>query len=104
MSIQRVEVYCIDSEIFKTSAYHARYSYTHTEQVSLRRVSHSEHVMHFDRSLSVILICRFHIILQMRNAHPNTSWSLPPVSVGSFPVATQRIHNAVVAEFGDSMP
>jgi hypothetical protein len=55
-------------------------------------------------SLSSIIICRFHLDLQRRNAHPNTNTSpdLPTISIGSFHAATQRIHDAVMAEFGDS--
>ncbi|KAF8572533.1 hypothetical protein K439DRAFT_1625716, partial [Ramaria rubella] len=51
--------------------------------------------------LSVILICRFHLELQQRNDHPNgsnTSHSLP---LGSFHAVKERIHRAVVDEFGD---
>ncbi|KAF8579746.1 hypothetical protein K439DRAFT_1620293 [Ramaria rubella] len=51
--------------------------------------------------LSIIIICRFHLDLQQRNNHPNgsnTSHSLP---LGSFQAVTERIHRAVVDEFGD---
>ncbi|KAF8574550.1 hypothetical protein K439DRAFT_1624232 [Ramaria rubella] len=51
--------------------------------------------------LSVILICRFHLDLQQRNDHPNgsnTSHSLP---LDSFHAVKERIHRAVVDEFGD---
>ena len=53
--------------------------------------------------MSTILICRFHLDLQRRNDHPNTktTWSLPPVSIGSFHVATRKMHDAVMAEFGN---
>ncbi|KAF8579753.1 hypothetical protein K439DRAFT_1620294 [Ramaria rubella] len=52
-------------------------------------------------SLSIIIICRFHLALQQRNDHPNgsnTSHSLP---LGSFHAVKERIHRAVVNEFGD---
>ncbi|KAF8576834.1 hypothetical protein K439DRAFT_1622558 [Ramaria rubella] len=55
----------------------------------------------FQNSLSVIIICHFHLDLQQRNDHPNgknTSHSLP---LGSFHAVTERIHRAVVDEFGD---
>ncbi|KAF8585187.1 hypothetical protein K439DRAFT_1616140 [Ramaria rubella] len=51
--------------------------------------------------LSTIIICHFHLDLQQRNNHPNgsnTSHSLP---LGSFHAVTERIHRAVVDEFGD---
>ena len=55
-------------------------------------------------SISTIIICRFHLNLQ-RNAHPdsNTSQGLPTISLGSFRAASQRIHDAVMAEFGGSL-
>ncbi|KAF8579778.1 hypothetical protein K439DRAFT_1620311 [Ramaria rubella] len=49
----------------------------------------------------IIIICRFHLDLQQRNDHPNgsnTSHSLP---LGSFHAVKERIHRAVVDEFGD---
>ncbi|KAF8579765.1 hypothetical protein K439DRAFT_1620303 [Ramaria rubella] len=55
----------------------------------------------FQNSLAIILICRFHLDLQQRNDHPNgsnTSHSLP---LGSFHAVKERIHRAVVDEFGD---
>lgn len=57
-----------------------------------------------ERSLSSILICRFHLMLQKRNAHPNinTTGSLPLSSIGGFHTAAQKMHDAVVDEFGDS--
>jgi hypothetical protein len=57
-------------------------------------------------SLSTILISRFHIHLQTRNAYTNTNTSrgLPTISIGSFHAATQRIHDAVLAEFGNPGP
>ena len=56
-------------------------------------------------SLSSIIICRFHLDLQKRNAHPdtNTSQGLPTISIGGFLVASQRMHDAVMAEFGGSV-
>jgi hypothetical protein len=55
------------------------------------------------RSLSTIIICRFHLDLQRQNAHPNSNatWSLPTLSIGSFHAASRRMHEAVMAEFGD---
>jgi len=50
--------------------------------------------------LSIILICRFFLDIRQRNDHPNgTSQSSQPV--GSFHAVAQRIHTAVVEEFGD---
>ena len=51
------------------------------------------------------MICRFHLDLQKRNAHhnSNTSRDLPTISVGSFRAASQRIHDAIMAEFGGSL-
>ena len=39
------------------------------------------------------------------NAHPNTnaSQALPTISIGSFRAASQRMHDAVMAEFGGSL-
>ena len=39
------------------------------------------------------------------NAHPNSNISqdLPTISLGSFQAASQRMHNAVMAEFGGSL-
>ena len=53
-------------------------------------------------SLSVIIICRFHLILQERHRHPNGTSSSPSLPGSSFRAAAQRAHNAVVEEFGDS--
>ncbi|KAF8579755.1 hypothetical protein K439DRAFT_1620295 [Ramaria rubella] len=52
-------------------------------------------------SLSVILICRFHLDLQQRNEHPNGSITSHSLPLGSFHAVTERIHRAVVDEFGD---
>jgi hypothetical protein len=52
-------------------------------------------------SLSAIIICRLHLDLQRQNAHPNANWSLPTLSIGSFHAASRRMHEAVMAEFGD---
>ena len=59
-----------------------------------------------EQSLSVILICRFHIDLQRAHVHPNASnsRSVSSISLGSFRVAIQSIHDAVMAEFGDPIP
>jgi hypothetical protein len=55
------------------------------------------------RSLSSIIICRFHLDLQRQNAHPNSNanWSLPTLSIGSFHEASRRMHEAVMADFSD---
>ncbi|KAF8579100.1 hypothetical protein K439DRAFT_1526109 [Ramaria rubella] len=61
----------------------------------------TDKVLRYDHSVAVILICHFHLDLQQRNDHPNgsnTSHSLP---LGSFHAVTERIHRAVVDEFGD---
>ena len=52
-------------------------------------------------SLSVILICRFHLDLQRAYAN---SRSVPSISLGCFQAAVQSIHDAVIAEFGDPIP
>jgi hypothetical protein len=54
--------------------------------------------------LSAIIGCRFHLDLHRRNAHPNTNTSqdIPTLSLGSFHAATQSLHDAVMAEFGNS--
>jgi hypothetical protein len=61
--------------------------------------------MSFDKiySLSAIIICRNHLDLQRRNWYPNTNTSqgLPTITIGSFHAAVQRMHHAVMAEFGD---
>ncbi|KAF8574553.1 hypothetical protein K439DRAFT_1624233 [Ramaria rubella] len=51
--------------------------------------------------LSTIIICHSHLDLQQRKNHPNgsnTSHSLP---LGSFHAVKERIHRAIVDEFGD---
>ena len=53
-------------------------------------------------SLSVIIICRFHLALLERHRHPNGSSSSPSLLGLNFRTVTQRVHNAVVEEFGDS--
>ena len=59
-----------------------------------------------EHSLSVILICRFHLDLQRAHAHLNSSnsGSAPSTSLGSFRAAVQSIHDAILAEFGDPIP
>ncbi|KAF8585206.1 hypothetical protein K439DRAFT_1616151 [Ramaria rubella] len=52
-------------------------------------------------SLSVILICHFHLDLQQRNEHPNGSNISHSFPLSSFHAVTERIHRAVVDEFGD---
>jgi hypothetical protein len=51
-------------------------------------------------SLSVIVICRCHLALQERVAHPNGTHS-EHHPVMSFRAATQKIHNSLMDEFGD---
>ncbi|KAF8573868.1 hypothetical protein K439DRAFT_1624751 [Ramaria rubella] len=51
--------------------------------------------------LSIIIICRFHLDLQQRNDHPNGSTTSHSLPLGSFHAVTERIHRAVVDEFGD---
>lgn len=56
-----------------------------------------------ERSLSAVLICRFHLDLQRRIDHPSTgTLSQSELSLGSFRATRQKLHNAVVAEFGDT--
>ncbi|KAF8579108.1 hypothetical protein K439DRAFT_1620796 [Ramaria rubella] len=52
-------------------------------------------------SLSIILICHFHLDLQQRHDHPNDSNTSHSLPLGSFHAVTERIHRAVVDEFGD---
>ena len=54
-------------------------------------------------SLSTIIICRFHLDLQEKNAHPNNSRDLSTIAIGSFRAANQQIHDAVMEEFGGSL-
>ncbi|KAF8574279.1 hypothetical protein K439DRAFT_1624460 [Ramaria rubella] len=56
---------------------------------------------YFQNSLSVIIVCRFHLDLQQRNYHPNGTNSSHTLPLGSFHAVTERIHRAVVYEFGD---
>ncbi|KAF8574284.1 hypothetical protein K439DRAFT_1624440 [Ramaria rubella] len=51
--------------------------------------------------LSVIIICHFHLDLQQRNDHPNGSTTSHSLPFGSFHAVKERIHRAVVDEFGD---
>jgi hypothetical protein len=48
------------------------------------------------------MVCRLHLDLR-KSAHPNSNvtWSLPTHLIGSFPVASRSLHEAVMAEFGD---
>ncbi|KAF8486637.1 hypothetical protein JB92DRAFT_1515042 [Gautieria morchelliformis] len=50
-------------------------------------------------SLSVIVICRCHLALLERVAHPNGTTAHHPIT--SFRAAAQQIHNSLVEEFGD---
>ena len=56
-------------------------------------------------SLSAIVICRFHLELQMRHAgwrsRTTSDCNLTTLPIADFHSTTQRMHNAVVAEFGD---
>ena len=56
-------------------------------------------------STSAVETCRFHLDLQKRNAYPNCNASrdLPTISIGSFRAASQRMHDAVMTEFGGSL-
>ncbi|KAF8497365.1 hypothetical protein JB92DRAFT_2987244, partial [Gautieria morchelliformis] len=51
-------------------------------------------------SLSVIIICRFHLTIKERHSRLNSP-SLPSLSFSSFQAARQTVHNAIVAEFGN---
>ncbi|KAF8490876.1 hypothetical protein JB92DRAFT_3100623 [Gautieria morchelliformis] len=52
-------------------------------------------------SLSVIVICRCHLALQERVAHPNGTIHSAHHPVTSFRAATRHIHNSLIEEFGD---
>jgi hypothetical protein len=52
-------------------------------------------------SLSVIIICRCHLALQERVAHPNGTTHSDHHPVTSFRAATRKIHNSLMEEFGD---
>ncbi|KAF8496637.1 hypothetical protein JB92DRAFT_2834577 [Gautieria morchelliformis] len=52
-------------------------------------------------SLSVIVICRFHLALQERVAHPNSTTHSSQHLITSFHAATRKIHNSLMDEFGD---
>ena len=83
-----------------------RGSWAHTEQVSHSLVGFIRVIQLNEHSISVILICRFHLDLQRTHAHPNSSdsRSVPSISLGSFRATVQSLHDAVVAEFGDPIP
>ena len=51
--------------------------------------------------LSTIILCRIHLDLLEKYAHPNGSTHSSPQPARSFHAVTRRIHNAVVDEFGD---
>ncbi|KAF8583644.1 hypothetical protein K439DRAFT_1617348 [Ramaria rubella] len=55
----------------------------------------------FQNSLSAIIICHFHLDLQQRNHHPNGSMTSHSHPLNSFHAVTERIHRAVLDEFGD---
>ncbi|KAF8462192.1 hypothetical protein JB92DRAFT_3136826 [Gautieria morchelliformis] len=52
-------------------------------------------------SLSVIVICRCHLALQERVAHPNGATHSAHHPVTSFRAAARQIHNSLMDEFGD---
>ncbi|KAF8531491.1 hypothetical protein JB92DRAFT_3092244, partial [Gautieria morchelliformis] len=52
-------------------------------------------------SLSVIVICRCHLALQERVAHPNGTTHSAHHPVTSFRAAAAQIHNSLMEEFGD---
>ncbi|KAF8579111.1 hypothetical protein K439DRAFT_1620798 [Ramaria rubella] len=52
-------------------------------------------------SLSLIIICRFHLDLQQRNDHSNGSTTSHSLPFDSFHAFKERIYRAVVDEFGD---
>ncbi|KAF8532137.1 hypothetical protein JB92DRAFT_1588614 [Gautieria morchelliformis] len=52
-------------------------------------------------SLSVIVICRCHLALQERVAHPNGTTHSAHYPVTSFRAATRHIHNSLMEEFSD---
>jgi hypothetical protein len=52
-------------------------------------------------SLSVIIVCRCHLALQERVAHPNGTTHSEHHPVKSFRAATRKIHDSLMDEFGD---
>ncbi|KAF8484351.1 hypothetical protein JB92DRAFT_3131571 [Gautieria morchelliformis] len=52
-------------------------------------------------SLSVIIICRCHLALQERAAHPNGATHSAHYPVTSFRAAARQIHDSLIEEFGD---
>jgi hypothetical protein len=52
-------------------------------------------------SLSVIIVCRCHLALQQRVAHPNGTTHSAHHPITSFRAATRKIHNSLMEEFGD---
>ncbi|KAF8461788.1 hypothetical protein JB92DRAFT_2191877 [Gautieria morchelliformis] len=52
-------------------------------------------------SLSTIIICRCHLALQERVAHPNGTTHSAHHPVTSFRAAARQIHNSLMDEFGD---
>ncbi|KAF8573381.1 hypothetical protein K439DRAFT_981295 [Ramaria rubella] len=56
----------------------------------------------FQNTLSIIMICRFHLELQKRNECPNGTKASPSHStLSTFRAATERIHQSVMDDFGD---
>ncbi|KAF8524768.1 hypothetical protein JB92DRAFT_2826964 [Gautieria morchelliformis] len=51
--------------------------------------------------LSVIIICRCHLALQERVAHPNGTTHSAHHPITSFHAAARHIHNSLMDEFGD---
>ncbi|KAF8486707.1 hypothetical protein JB92DRAFT_3022536 [Gautieria morchelliformis] len=52
-------------------------------------------------SLSVIIICRCHLVLRERVAHPNGTTHSAHHPLTSFRAATRQIHNSFMQEFGN---
>jgi hypothetical protein len=52
-------------------------------------------------SLSTIIVCRIHLDLLEKHAHPNGATHSSPQPVRSFRAAPRQIHDAVMDEFGD---
>jgi hypothetical protein len=52
-------------------------------------------------SLSVIIVCRCHLSLKERVAHPNGTTHSEHHPVTSFRAAARKIHNSLMEEFGD---
>ncbi|KAF8509450.1 hypothetical protein JB92DRAFT_2946584 [Gautieria morchelliformis] len=64
------------------------------------KTSISPILVSLQNSLSIIIICRFHLTLKERHSRLNSP-SLPSLSFSSFQAARQSVQNAIVAEFGN---